>query len=89
MYDVAFSPDGTTLATCSTDKLGKLWNVADGAEKGKLEGHGDAVWAITYSKDGSKLATCGADKFVKVFEVPTGKFLKSALREQLKDLRLS
>ena len=26
VYDVAFSPDGATLATCSTDKLAKLWD---------------------------------------------------------------
>src|SRR3954452_20273703 len=68
VYDVAFSPDGAALATCSTDKLAKLWDwkAEMPAEKAKLEGHGDAVWAIAWSKDGS-LATAGADRKIKLW----------------------
>jgi WD40 repeat protein len=67
VYDLAFSPDGATLATCSTDKLAKLWDWNAGTEKAKLEGHGDAVWAIAFAKDGS-LATCGADRKIKLWD---------------------
>lgn len=68
VYDVAFSPDGTTLATCSTDKLAKLWDwkAEMPTEKAKLEGHGDAVWAIAWSKSGS-LASAGADRKIKLW----------------------
>jgi len=68
VYDVAFSPDGATLATCSTDKLAKVWDwKADmPMEKAKLEGHTDAVWAVSWSKDGS-LATAGADRKIKLW----------------------
>ncbi len=68
VYDVAFSPDGMALATCSTDKLAKLWDwkAEMPAEKAKLEGHGDAVWAVAWSKDGS-LATAGADRKIKLW----------------------
>jgi predicted NACHT family NTPase len=68
VYDVAFSPDGATLATCSTDKLAKLWDwkAEMPTEKAKLEGHGDAVWAVAWSKDGS-LATAGADRKIKLW----------------------
>ena len=68
VYDAEFSPDGATLATCSTDKLAKLWDLkADPpAEKAKLEGHADAVWAVAWSKDGS-LATAGADRKLKLW----------------------
>ena len=68
MYDVAFSPDGATLATCSTDKLAKLWDwkAEMPMEKAKLEGHGDAVWAVAWSKDGS-LATASADRKIKLW----------------------
>ena len=47
------------LASVSTDKTGNLGNLADGAEKGTLEGHDDAVWAVAWSKDGASLATAG------------------------------
>jgi uncharacterized protein with WD repeat len=68
VYDVAFSPDGATLATCSTDKLAKLWNwkAEMPAEKAKLEGHTDAVWVVSWSKDGS-LATAAADRKIKLW----------------------
>lgn len=67
VYDLAFSPDGATLATCSTDKLAKLWDWNAGTEKAKMEGHGDAVWAVSFAKDGS-LATCGADRKIKLWD---------------------
>jgi predicted NACHT family NTPase len=68
VYDVAFSPDGAQLATCSTDKLAKVWDwKADmPAEKLKLEGHDDAVWAVAFAKDGS-LATAGADRKIRLW----------------------
>ena len=69
VYDVAFSPDGALLATCSTDKLAKLWDwkAETPAEKAKLEGHGDAVWGVAWSPDGSTLATCSADRKIKLW----------------------
>ena len=69
VYQVAFSTDGSTLATASTDKTAKLWNwqEAKPKEKAKLAGHGDAVWAVTFAKDG-RIATASADRTIKVWD---------------------
>lgn len=68
VYDVEFTADGNTLATCSTDKLAKIWDLKleMPAEKTKLEGHADAVWTVAWSKDGT-LATAGADRKIKLW----------------------
>jgi WD40 repeat protein len=68
VYDVAFSPDGATLATCSTDKLAKLWdwNAETPTEKAKLEGHGDAVWSVAWASN-ELLATGSADRKIKLW----------------------
>ena len=37
--DIAFSPDGSTLASASHDKTVKIWSVESKEEGAKLEGH--------------------------------------------------
>ena len=66
----------------STDKLAKLWDwkAEMPAEKAKLEGHGDAVWAVAWAKDGS-LATAGADRKIKLWNAE-GKEAGDARRTQ-------
>jgi WD40 repeat protein len=58
---VAFSPDGSTLATAGTDSLIKLWDPRSGELKATLAGHTAPVLGLTFSPDGSLLASCGTD----------------------------
>ena len=71
---VAFSPDGTLLATVSTDETVRLWNVASGKQHGQpLTGHTNAVQDVAFSPDGRLLATVSTDETVRLWDVASGK----------------
>ncbi|MEZ5400115.1 MAG: c-type cytochrome domain-containing protein [Bryobacteraceae bacterium] len=72
VYGLAFSPDGTMLATSSYDKLIKLWNPATGAAIRTLKDHIDAVYAVEFTRDGKRLISGGADRSVKIWDVASG-----------------
>ena len=65
---VAFSPDGTRLATASEDQTIKLWDSATGEEVLTLRGHAGVVSSVAFSPDGRQLASAGTDGTVQVRE---------------------
>ena len=81
VYSVAFSRDGTTLASASSDGTVILWDVAEGTPRGKLlEGHQGPVYSVAFSRDGTTLASASSDGTVILWDVakgtPRGKPLK-------------
>ena len=58
VYSVSFSPDGTTLASGSSDDTVKLWDVATRTNIATLEGHTSALGhSVSFSPDGTTLAS--------------------------------
>jgi WD40 repeat protein len=67
----AFSLDGRRLATCSSDRTVRLWQVEDG-DCQVLRGHTDEVFAAAFHPDGRRLATGGRDRAVWLWDLDRG-----------------
>ena len=69
-FAVAFSPDGTKLASGSWDFTVKLWNVSTRKHIATFPGHIGWVSSVAFSPDGTKLASGSFDGTVLLWDVP-------------------
>jgi len=67
---IAFSPDGTMLATGDSWYRLQWWRVADGVLLRDVVGHEDTVESVAFSPDGKILASGSLDGTVKLWQVP-------------------
>jgi len=77
VVSVAFSPDGTQVASGSYDRTIKLWRVADGQMLGSLSGHSSYVFHVAFSPDGTSLASASWDLTARLWRVSDGAQLRS------------
>lgn len=77
IYAVAFSPDGSRLASAGEDQTVKLWDVGNGHELLSYTGHDDKVELVAYSPDGKAIASGGAEAIIKLWDPKTGKDLRT------------
>ncbi len=64
---VAFSPDGTRLATGSYDNTVKIWDLIRGKAAMTLKGYTNRVLSVAFSSDGKLLATKSTNNLVKIW----------------------
>ena len=72
--EVAFSPDGKTLAGGSWDPTIRLWDVSTGKLLKTLKGHSNQVTSVSFTPDGLILASGGGfgDDTVRFWDARTG-----------------
>jgi serine/threonine protein kinase len=67
---VAWSPDGSMIASASGDNTVQIWNASTGENLLVYRGHSNAVNAVIWSADGSQVISASDD--VQVWDASTG-----------------
>lgn len=75
----AFSPDGRTLAVCTSDNTIALWDVASGTERRTLSGNLDWGSYLCFSPDGKTLASSFQDGTLRTWNLSAGEQVTSSM----------
>ena len=85
LLDVAFSPDGKRISTCSSQALVSEWDIATGQQTHSMQALLDRataqfvyqrsnptsnfVYSVAYRPNGKQIAACSSDSIVRVWNV--------------------
>jgi WD40 repeat protein len=69
VWGLAFTPDGTRLASASRDMTVKLWDTASGQEVLTLRDFASEVSGVAFSPDGRRLVTTDLGGSVRLYEI--------------------
>lgn len=90
VLDVAFGPDGTTLASAGSNGVVRLWDVGGHRLLGTLTGHQGKVNAVAFGPDGL-LASGADDGTIRLWDTATKQVLRAPLvaADDVRDLAFS
>ena len=73
VYSVAYSPDGSRVASGDSVGVVRIWDANTGEETAVLAGHAGRVNAVAYSPlDDNSIASAGDDGTVRIWDAHTG-----------------
>jgi WD40 repeat protein len=75
VYAIAWSPDGSRIATASSDGTARIWDAQTGSLLLLLEQGTTSRWGIAWSPDGTRVVTVRCGSMIRVWNAATGEML--------------
>ena len=72
IWAAAFRPDGKEIAVGFPDQTIRIYDVATGVQRLKVEGHADWVTAIGWNAGGNRIVSGSRDKTAKILDANSG-----------------
>ncbi|GAB4376503.1 MAG: hypothetical protein Kow0042_22880 [Calditrichia bacterium] len=71
LWDIALSPDGTTLVTADANGRLNFWDVASGKKLLSINAHNNQAYSLDFSSNGKYLVSAGRDMIARLWDLQT------------------